>query len=92
MGGALLIPGVVLAMLATANTAHVHGGFLLNKELDTLKHMTMYVSSVLHRTLSVRINSERVWLFRSEERDQHEIKTCGDDGSNEINRRREVRM
>ena len=38
------------------------------------------------------MNSERIWLFRSEERDQYEIKTCGDDGSNGINRRREVRM
>jgi hypothetical protein len=42
----------------------------------------------------VRINSKRIWLFRSEERDQHEIEiqTYGDDGSNEVNRRREARM
>jgi hypothetical protein len=46
----------------------------------------------LYRILSVRISSKRIWLFRSEERDQYEIQTHGDGGSNEINRRREVRM
>jgi hypothetical protein len=38
------------------------------------------------------MNSKRIWLFRSEEGDQYEIQTHGDDGSNGINRRREVRM
>jgi hypothetical protein len=38
------------------------------------------------------MNSKRIWLFRSEEGDQYKIQTYGDDGSNGINRRREVRM
>jgi hypothetical protein len=42
---------------------------MLNKDLDTLRHMTIYQVSGLYRILGVRMNSKRIWLFRSGERD-----------------------
>jgi hypothetical protein len=45
----------------------------------------MYIKcTVSHVECIMRANSKRVWLFRSEERDQHEIQTHGDDGFNEV--------
>ena len=53
---------------------------LLNKDLgalcNALRHMAIYISSELHRILSVRINSKRIWLllFRSGEGERGPIR------------------